>query len=237
MIRLTQYLSQFSSSLLFPSHSVQCSECTYKVSSPTSQPPGTYLTYTSTSTMVATLAIDHTITHDLPPYPSLSPVHRAKRENKMVEFSYPSLHTHNTYRYMYIHIHICCTTSSAQPTYWHVVQFVSTPHPSSSSSSLHEKRHEVTRTFDDDKDLWNYVHVHVHDMYISLGWGWLVLLPTCSMSSICQYLEDYRPCHHHEIYNSTLMYFYRIQYLIHHATSIAMTSDLLPPSACIYLHR
>lgn len=54
------------------------------------------------------LAIDHTITHDLPPYPSLSPVHRAKRENKMVEFSYPSLHTHTihigtcTYTYIYV---------------------------------------------------------------------------------------------------------------------------------------
>lgn len=46
-------------------------------------------------------------------------------------------------------------------------------------------------------------------------------LPNVQDMSI-QYLEDYRPCHHHEIY--TYRYFYRIQYLIHHATSIAMTS-------------
>lgn len=127
--------------------------------------------------------------------------------------------------YIYIHIHICCTTSSAQTTYWHVVQLVSTP--LSIIIIVTRKRHGVTRTFDDEKDLWNYVHVH--DMYISLGWGWLVLLPTCSMSRTCQY-NTWRIIGPVIIMRSTFTgtsTIYRIQYLIHHATSIAMTSYLL----------
>lgn len=92
------------------------------------------------------------------------------------------------------------------------------------------KRHEVTRTFD-EKDLWNYVHVH--DMYIRYrldGAGWYyyphVVCPVYVNTGRIN-----RPCHHHEIY--TYRYFYRIQYLIHHATSIAMTSYLL---ALAYIH-
>lgn len=48
-----------------------------------------------------------------------------------------------------------------------------------------------------------------------------------------QYLEDYRPCHHHEIY--TYRYFYRIH--VQYTPRYKYSDDLLPPSACIYLHR
>lgn len=170
-MRLTRYLSQFSSSLLFPGHSVQCSECTYIF--PNLLASRYIHTSTSTSTMVATLATDHTITHDLPPYPSLSPVHRAKRENKMVEFSYPSSHTHNTCTYTYTYIYV------VQPPARGL--HIGTLSNLSPLPSLYHHHHDytknATRTFDDEKDLWNYVHVH--DMYISLVWGRL-LISTCT---------------------------------------------------------
>lgn len=94
---------------------------------------------------------------------------------------------------MYIHIHICCTTSSARPTYWHVVQLVSTP------IHHYDYTKNATRTFDDEKDLWNYVHVHDMYTYRLYRAGYLYPhVPNVQYMSI-QYLEDYRPYYHHEI--------------------------------------
>lgn len=191
-------------------------------------------TSTSTSTMVATLAIDHTITHDLPPSLSLPlscPQGEAREQDGRVLLP---IVTHTQHMYIYIHIHICCTTSSAQPTYWHVVQTCLHSHPSIIIMITRKTPREL---FDDEKDLWNYVHVH--DMYISLVWGRSLIYPhVCSMSSICQY-NTWRIIGPVIIMRSTLTgrYFYRIQYLIHHATSIAMTSYLLALASIPYIGR
>lgn len=58
------------------------------------------------------------------------------------------------------------------------------------------------------------------------GAGWYYYPHVC-MSSICQYLEDYRPCHHHEIYTYLTGTSTGYMYSIHYGTSIAMTSYLL----------
>lgn len=146
--------------------------------------------------MVATLAIDHTITHDLPPYPSLPPVHRAKRENKMVEFSCPSSHTQHMYMYIYIHIHICCTTSSARPTYWHVVQTCLHSHPSIIIMITRKTPRELLTTRKICGTMYMYMTC-IHIACIGAGYSY-PHVPNVQDVSI-QYLEDYRPCHHHEI--------------------------------------
>lgn len=168
--------------------------------------------------MVATLAIDHTITHDLPPYPSLSPIHRAKRENKMVEFSYPSSHTHNTYRYMYIHIHICCTTSSARPTNWHVVQTCLHSHPSIIIIVTRKTPRELLTT----RKICGTMYMYMTCTYRLDGAGWYyyphVVCPV--------HVNTWRIIGPVIIMRSTLTGT-STGYTIHHATSIAMTSYLL----------
>lgn len=46
-----------------------------------------------------------------------------------------------------------------------------------------------------------------------------------------QYLEDYRPCHHHEIYTYRYVL---LQDTVPYTPRYKYSDDLLPPSACIH---
>lgn len=63
-------------------------------------------------------------------------------------------------------------------------------------------------------------------------------IPTCTYLNVqdmsIHVPEDYRPCHHHEIY--TYRYFYRIQYTPRYKC-IAMTSYLLALASIPYIGR